>query len=181
MTDPAFAIATERLLLRRWLERDRIPFAAMNADPKVMQYFPATLTREESDRMYELIQQRFEEQGFGLLAAEERATSEFLGFIGLHRPSFHAWFTPCVEIGWRLISSVHGRGLATEGARAVVNCAFDRLHLPELVSFTTRENWASRRVMEKLGMKYAADFEHPALPSEHRLRPHVLYRLSGLP
>ena len=177
MTDPAFAITTERLLLRRWRESDRIPFAAMNSDPEVMRYFPATLTREESDRMYELIQQRFQEQGFGLLAAEERATSQFVGFIGLNRPTFHAWFTPCVEIGWRLISSAHGRGLATEGARSVVNYAFEQLHLPELVSFTTRENRPSRRVMEKLGMSYAGEFEYPSLPVEHPLRPHVLYRL----
>ena len=178
MIDPAFAIATDRLLLRQWHDRDREPFAAMNADPAVMQYFPAPLTRVESDRLFDLIQQRWLEQGFGLFAVEQRTTSDFIGFIGLHQPSFQAWFTPCVEIGWRLVASAHGQGLATEGARAVVQHASGVLGLPELVSFTTVENRASRRVMEKLGMQYIGEFEHPSLPAGHPLRPHALYRIS---
>jgi ribosomal-protein-alanine N-acetyltransferase len=172
-------LRTERLLLRRWRESDREPFARMNADPRVMEYFPAQLTRAESDALIDRIEAIFAENGWGPWAAELRATGELIGFIGLSVPAFQAHFTPCVEIGWRLAAEHWSKGLATEGARAALDYAFTELHLPEVVSFTTVANLRSRRVMEKLGMTHnpADDFDHPSLPEGNPLRRHVLYRM----
>ena len=179
MTEGLEVLRTERLILRLPREADREPFARMNADPWVMEFFPATLSQEESDVLMDRIEAHFENHGFGWCAAELRETSAFIGFIGLAVPRFEAAFTPCVEIGWRLAAEHWGRGLATEGARAVVEHAFADLALKEIVSFTTVANVRSRRVMEKLGMTHDAadDFDHPGLPEAHPQRRHVLYRL----
>jgi ribosomal-protein-alanine N-acetyltransferase len=169
---------TPRLLLRGWLESDRTPFTAMNTDPVVMRHYPATMTAAETDAMLARNQLHFERHGFGLWAVVERETGEFTGYIGLAVPSFEARFTPCVEIGWRLAPKFWNRGMATEGATAVLGFAFESLGLDEVVSFTAVENLASRRVMEKLGMIHNPDddFDHPKLPEGHRLQRHVLYR-----
>src|ERR1700679_327197 len=111
-------LTTARLVLRRWRESDRQAFRALNADPQVMEFFPTTLTAEETDRGMTRIQQHFKQHRFGLYAAELKETGAFIGFIGLNVPSFDASFMPAVEIGWRLARDYWGRGLATEGARA---------------------------------------------------------------
>jgi RimJ/RimL family protein N-acetyltransferase len=153
----------------------------MNADPRVMEYFPKLLTREESDTLIARIEERFEASGFGLWAVEIVESSQFAGFIGLSIPHFEAHFTRCIEIGWRLAAEFWGRGLATEGARAVLDFGFESLGLDQIVSFTTAANIRSRRVMEKLGMSHdpADDFDHPSLPG-HPLQRHVLYRINRL-
>jgi RimJ/RimL family protein N-acetyltransferase len=161
-----------------WLPSDREPFAALNADPRVVDYLGAARSREESDALAARIEADFALHGFGLWAVEIRGVAPFVGFVGLLAPRFEAHFTPCVEIGWRLAAEHWNRGYATEGARAVMAFAFERLGLDELVSFTAPKNVRSRRVMEKLGMSHspADDFDHPSLPEGHRLRRHVLYR-----
>ncbi|WP_260617190.1 GNAT family N-acetyltransferase [Microbispora hainanensis] len=173
----ADSIRTERLVLRRWREDDKEPFAALNADPVVMEHFPATLSREDSDALAERIEAGFDEHGFGLWAVE--ADGEFIGFTGLSVPRFTAPFTPCVEIGWRLARSAWGRGYATEAARASLEDGFGRAGLTEVVSFTAVQNVRSQAVMRRLGMTHdpADDFDHPALPAGHPLRRHVLYRI----
>ena len=170
---------TSRLLLRRWRDSDREPFGRINADPRVMEFFPRVLSREESDLLVDQIEEHFEEHGFGLCAAELIEEPSFIGYIGLAVPRFSAHFTPCVEIGWRLAAAHWGRGLATEGAREIVRQAFETLGLEELVSFTVPANVRSRRVMEKLGMTHDPldDFNHPRLAEGDPLRRHVLYRL----
>ncbi len=172
-------LKTERLLLRRWQDSDREPFARLNADPRVMEFMPGPLTREESDAFVARIESHFEQYGFGLFAAELLPAHAFLGFMGLSVPTFQAHFTPCVEIGWRLCAEYWGGGLATEGGREIVRYAFEVLELEALVSFTAAVNLRSRRVIEKLGMTRdpAEDFDHPRLPEGHPLRRHVLYRL----
>jgi RimJ/RimL family protein N-acetyltransferase len=172
-------LETERLRLRNWQSSDREPFAQLNADPRVMEFFPKRLSREESDAMVDRIESHFRAKGFGLYAAELRSDGRFVGYVGLHTPTFEAHFTPCVEIGWRLASDVWGQGIATEGARAVVRHAFQELGLDEIMSFTVPANQRSIRIMQKLGMTHDAadDFEHPNLPGGHPLRRHVLYRL----
>ena len=174
-------IETERLLLRRWNEEDREPFYRVNSDPRAMEFMPECLTRAESDLLFERINEHFRKHGFGLFAAELREKGLFIGYVGLAVPSFQAHFTPCVEIGWRLATDHWGRGLATEGARAVAKYAFAELELDELVSFTVPANIRSRRVMEKIGMTHNAadDFDHPNLPEGHPLRRHALCRLRG--
>jgi RimJ/RimL family protein N-acetyltransferase len=172
-------LATDRLILRRWRDADREPFARINADPSVMEFFPALLSRPESDAMVDRIEAHFDEHGFGLCAAALRGNGTLIGFVGLNLPAFQAPFTPCVEIGWRLAAKHWGQGLATEGARAIVQYGFHILRLEEIVAFTVPANMRSRRVMEKLGMTHDAadDFDHPRLPEEHPLRRHMLYRL----
>jgi len=172
-------ITTVRLLLRRWRESDREPFQALNADPRVMEFFPSTLSPEESDQAIARVERDFDLHGFSFYAAEFTETQTFIGFVGISIPSFDAPFMPAVEIGWRLAYDYWGRGLATEGARAVVCHAFETLKLPSLVSFTVPTNLRSRRVMETIGMVHdpASDFDHPRLPQGHPLRRHVLYRL----
>ena len=172
-------LQTERLILRHWQPSDREPFSRINADPRVMEFMQGTLSREESDLLVDRIEAHFREHGFGLCAVELCRDPSFVGFIGLAVPAFHAPFTPCVEIGWRLSADHWGQGLATEEARAVLRHAFEVLQLHSLVSFTVPANTRSRRVMEKLGMIHnpADDFDHPNLPEGHPLRRHVLYRL----
>ena len=169
---------TARLVLRRWRAVDREPFAAMNADARVMEHFPATLSRAESDALADRIDEQFATLGYGLWAIEVPGHTAFAGFCGLAIPRFEAPFTPCVEIGWRLAAEWWGRGYATEAARAVLAFGFDTLALPEIVSFTTTTNQRSQRVMERIGMRRdpADDFDHPLLPPGHQLRRHVLYR-----
>ena len=171
-------LGTERLL-RRWRDSDRLPFQRLNADPRVMEFMPGLLPPETSDHLIARIERHFEEHGFGLFAAELAENQTLLGFIGLSVPPIEAPFMPAVEIGWRLAADYWGRGLATEGARAVVRYAFEGLGLRSLVSFTVPRNLQSRRVMEKLGMVHdpSDDFDHPSLPPGHPLRRHVLYRL----
>ena len=173
-------LRTDRLLLRLWRDPDRFPFRHINADPHVMEFFPEPLTTEASDALFHRARQHFNRHGFGPFAVELIATGTFIGFIGLSVPSFEAHFTPAVEIGWRLAFEYWGMGLATEGARAVVDYGFSRLGLRQIVSFTAPANIRSRRVMEKLGMTHdlADDFDHPRLPKGHRLRRHVLYRIT---
>jgi RimJ/RimL family protein N-acetyltransferase len=175
-----FVLETDRLLLRSWRETDLEPFAAINADPRVMEYFPSPLTRAESDFLADKISERIQKSGFGLWAVEERGGAPFIGFVGLAVPLFEAAFTPCVEVGWRLAYAHWGRGYAPEAAAAALDDAFGRLDLQEIVSFTTQHNQRSRRVMEKLGMTHslADDFDHPELSCDHPLLRHVLYRLS---
>ena len=185
-------LTTPRLVLRPWRPADRKPFRAVNSDPRVMEYFPSTLTPAESDALADRIEAHFHKHGFGLFATELCATGAFIGYVGLAVPGFYAPFLlpptvqpepnppQVVEIGWRLAHSAWGQGFATEGARAVARYAFEVLNLPSLVSFTVPANLRSRRVMEKIGMVRdpQADFFHPNLPDGHPLRPHVLYRLS---
>lgn len=172
-------IETHRVILRPWRDSDREPFAFMNADSRVMEFFPSPLSASQSDALITKIEAHFRKHGFGLYAAELRSEGTFAGFVGLSVPSFRAHFTPCVEIGWRLARNVWGRGLATEAAQAVLKHARDVLRLQQVVSITVPQNIRSRRVMEKLGMTHnpAEDFDHPQLPPRHPLRRHVLYRL----
>jgi RimJ/RimL family protein N-acetyltransferase len=172
-------VVTDRLRLRRWIESDRMAFAAMNADPRVMKHFPCVLSQKESDAVAGRIGVHFERHGFGLWAVEIPAVTPFAGFIGLSIPTFDAHFTPCVEIGWRLAAAYWGRGYATEGARAVVAVGFDAIGLEEIVSMTVAANRASRNVMEKIGMVRdpSDDFDHPVIATDHPLRRHALYRL----
>lgn len=170
-------IRTERLVLREWRDDDRDDWAAMNADPQVMEFFPARLDRVQSDAAFDRISGALAERGWGLWAVEHEG--RFLGFTGLAPVGFEAPFTPATEIGWRLRRDAWGHGFATEAARAVMRFAFDELGLDEVVSFTSVANARSRAVMARLGMTHdpADDFDNPKVPAGSPLRPHVLYRL----
>jgi RimJ/RimL family protein N-acetyltransferase len=170
---------TERLLMRAWRDDDLEPFAAMNADPVVMEHFPSTLTRQESDALVTRITAQLDTLGYGLWALEEKDTGRFIGFTGLAVQTFPARFTPAVEVGWRLRTAAWGHGYATEAALAALAAGWDS-ELDEIVSMTATTNLRSQRVMQRIGMTHdpADDFDHPNVPDGSPLKRHVLYRIA---
>ncbi len=169
------AIQTERLVLRQWRQEDLEPFAKLNADPRVMEFFPGLKTREESDASVKLVSDHIQKYGWGFWAVSLVQTGQFIGFIGIEHVHFQSTFTPAIEIGWRLAFDHWGKGYATEGAKAALVYGFETLNLDQIVSFTAVQNMRSRRIMEKIGMHYDREFDHPKLPEGHPLRRHVLY------
>lgn len=167
--------------MRRWRESDREPFAALNADPETMRYFPAVFDRAASDAFVDRIESRFDEAGYGLWALEIRATGEFIGFTGLNPLPDDVPGAGGMEVGWRLARHAWHHGYATETARAAVEVAFGGVGLPEVWSMTAVLNEPSQAVMRRLGMTRVAAFDHPRIPVAHPLRPHVTYHLSHSP
>ena len=157
------------------------PLAALNADPAAMEYFPSTLTRDETAAMIARFSAHFEEYGYCFFPVDLLETGECIGFIGISNPRFESYFTPCVEIGWRLSRSVWGKGLATEGALGCLEYAFSSLDIPRIYSFTSIHNHRSQRVMIKAGMEQIGEFDHPSISEGHWLQRHVLYSLERKP
>ncbi|HEY2313358.1 MAG TPA: GNAT family N-acetyltransferase [Streptosporangiaceae bacterium] len=179
-TTPRFdAIRTDRLLMRRWQESDREPFAALNRDPQTLVYFPATLDRAASDAFVDRIEARFDELGYGLWALELRATGEFIGYTGLNAMPDGVPGAGGMEIGWRLAKHAWHHGYATEAARAALEIAFGSAGLAEIWSMTAVLNEPSQAVMERIGMTEVARFDHPRISAGHPLQPHVLYHLDS--
>jgi RimJ/RimL family protein N-acetyltransferase len=171
-------VLTPRLRLRQWVDTDLEPFAALNADPQVMAFFPSVLERAHSDAMAAHCRDEIEARGWGFWAVELRSTGEFIGFAGLQEPLLPMPFDPAVEVGWCLARAHWGHGYATEAATHALSVGFDWLGLERVVSFTTLGNERSVAVMRRLGMTpLMARFEHPALPVDSPLRPHCLYGL----
>ena len=168
-------IHTERLLMRGWCDSDRAPFAALNADPEVMRYFPAALDRAESDQLIDRIDERFDQQGFGLWALEVLESGEFVGFTGLNPMPDGVPGAGDQEVGWRLDQRAWHRGYATEAARAALDVGLYRLGLPVIWSMTAVINTPSQAVMQRLGMVRHGLFDHPRIETGHPLRPHVVY------
>lgn len=175
---PVPPLKTLRLLLRQWRDEDLPIFAAMNADPQVMEFFPTLLDRQASDELAFTIRANLNASLFGLRAVEILDVARFAGFIGLSVPRLEVPFMPTVEISWRLSQEYWGKGYATEGAQAVLKYGFEVLKLPEIIAFTAAINLRSIRVMQRIGMKHSVrdNFDHSEIPSSHLLRPHVLYR-----
>ena len=169
---------TARLIARQWRDEDLLPFAQLNADPQVMQYFPSCLSRAESDAAAARMRGLIAEQGWGFWAIEEQASQRFIGLVGLNIPSPELPFSPCTEIGWRLASEFWGKGYAIEAAQGALRYGFTQLNLAEIVSFTSIHNQPSQAVMRRLGMLQSDNFEHPKVPVGHTLREHCLYRLT---
>ena len=175
---PVIEINTPRLLLRQWQDADRQPYADLNTDPIVMEFFPKMFSREQCDSTIDYWKSQIAEQGWGNWAVETIDTREFIGFVGLSVPRRLFPFSPCVEIGWRLARPFWHKGYATEAAHAALEVGFTRMEFEEIVSFTALTNLRSRAVMERIGMINAhEDFEHAGVPEGHALRRHCLYRL----
>lgn len=169
-------VETERLRLRQWRDEDLGAFAALNADPEVMQHFPGCLSREESDAAAARARAGIDSRGWGFWAVERRTDGAFIGMAGVTVAPEAMPFYPAIEAGWRLARNAWGQGFATEAARGALRVAFDLLDLPEVVAFTAHSNERSVAVMRRLGMREDAAFDHPALPEGHRLRRHRLFR-----
>lgn len=171
-------LQTSRLILLQWTDHDLAPFAQLNPDPEVMQYFPAPLSGAESNAFANTIRSLIEQRGWGLWAVEVPGQAAFIGFVGLHIPANDLPCSPCVEIGWRLAKAHWGRGYASEAAEAALAYAFGELGLDEVVSFTAVINKPSEAVMRKIGMANAQqNFTHPRVEVDSPLREHVLYKI----
>lgn len=170
-------IRTDRLVMRRWRDADRDAYAALNADPEVMRYFPATLDRATSNASVDRIEELFDLQGFGLWAVEVAATGEFIGFTGLNPMPDGVPGAGGMEVGWRLTRQAWHKGFATEAANAAVDVAFTGAGLAELWSMTSVLNRPSQAVMLRIGMTPHALFDHPKIAVGHPLRRHIVYRL----
>lgn len=172
-------LISQRLIIRPWRDADRAPFAAMSADPQVMEFLPP-LTAEAASLWIDWHIAHLRENGFCFWAVEARETGIFIGTVGLARVKNPVPFAPAMEVGWRIAHPFWGQGYAPEAAARIMQFGFEALNLSEIVAYTVPANQKSRRVMEKLNMTRNPedDFEHPALPEGHRLRPHVLYRLA---
>lgn len=172
-------LETDRLCLRQWRKTDLKPFAKMNSNKDVMEYFPKLLSREESDALALKCRSLIDEKGWGFWAVSLKGSDTFIGFVGLNQPQQNLPFSPCVEIGWRLSKEFWGYGYATEAANACLKFAFEELKLDEVVSFTAKINERSQRVMKRLKMKNTRkNFYHPALKVTDPLAEHVLYKVT---
>lgn len=172
-------LSTTRLILREWRESDFASLYQMVSDPDVMQFFPSILSKDEAHIFFEAIQNRMNNNGWGLWACELKSTQDMIGFVGLNIPQDNFYFSPCVEIGWRLRKEFWHQGLAQEAAREVLNFGFTELNLDKIVSFTAVLNQPSQTLMQRLNMiKNRQHFDHPRLPKDHPLAEHILYELS---
>ena len=171
-------ITTDRLILRQWRPSDLEPWAAMNADPEVMRYFPAVLTREEAEAQMARAQVHIAEHGYGFWAVERLDDGAFLGFTGLMRLKDDNPQAPGIETGWRQARHTWGQGYASEAARASLDHGFGTLGLHSIIAFTAAANLPSQAVMARIGMtrREDLDFDHPALPKGHPLERHVVWK-----
>ena len=177
MNNPTIYIETPRLLLRQWKQSDHEPYMQLNQDKEVMEFFPSTQTAEESTAQIERITKYIDQNGYGFFALERKDNGQFIGFTGLSNPRFDAYFTPCVEIGWRLSKHNWNQGFATEAANACLDFGFNTLQLDKIYSFTSVHNLRSQQVMIKTGMIKDGLFSHPMVEDGHILKEHVLYRI----
>ncbi len=172
-----YRFTSERLGFRNWQESDKIPFAKMSADKDVMEFFPATRNKQESDALVDRLSNHYQEFGYTFFAVDELKTKQFIGFIGILNTSFEAYFTPCVEIGWRLQKESWNKGFATEGAKRCLKYGFEILDFKEIYAITPPKNKKSENVMLKIGMEKQGTFEHPKIEDGHWLKTEMLYKI----
>jgi RimJ/RimL family protein N-acetyltransferase len=174
-------IRTERLILRNWRQEDRALFHRINADDRVMEFFPFRRNRAQSDAKMDELGVAIDRDGYGFAAIEIAATGECAGFAGLTGTDYIPFLPEgTVEIGWRLAPEFWGRGIASEAARAWLGFGFNALGLEEIVSFAVEANHRSTAIMKRIGMRAepSLDFDHPGVPDSHpHLKRHVFYRL----
>ncbi len=173
-----YIFTSERLGFRNWQDSDINKMTAINADERVMEFFPSTRNKSETVAFIEKMKKRYAEYGFCYFAVEILATQEFIGFIGISYQDYDVFFNPSVDIGWRLSPNAWGKGYATEGAKRCLKYAFEELKLEEIVAVAPVINKKSISVMKKAGMKYHSTFEHPILLKDERIKECVLYVLS---
>ena len=162
MNDNKYIFQSSRLGFRTWDLSDLDKLARTNADAEVMRYFPATQSREQSREFILKMQQHHAVHGFCYFAVVELESDEFVGFIGACHQDFEAPFTPCVDLGWRLLPEFWGKGYAQEGANAVL-VFLEKFDLNEVYAVAPSANVPSIKVMERIGMTRRGEFRHPAL------------------
>ena len=176
-------LETDRLVLREWRDADKRLWADIIGDPHVRRFYPRLGTYADAEAAIERARQCQREHGFSLMAVDCKKDGAFIGMIGMvpfdEALRNHVPTAPRVEIGWQLSKDYWGQGYAPEGARAVLDYAWNTIKLEEVVAITSWHNKPSQRVMEKIGMTRdpLGDFDHPGIPEAHKLRLHVLYRI----
>ena len=178
MAAPQVFIETKRLILRQWKPSDEDPYVQLNQDTDVMEFFPSVLSKAETLAQIERITNHITEYGYGLFAMERKDNHQFIGFTGLSHPQFESYFTPCVEIGWRLSRTNWNKGFATEAAKACRDYGLHTVKLNEIYSFTSVYNVRSEQVMIRIGMQRQGVFDHPLIEDGDILKRHVLYKIS---
>ena len=177
---PKVFIETPRLILRQWAVEDHKPYIELNQDKDVMEFFPSILTEVEILAQIERLSIHIDQYGYGFFALVRKDNHQFIGFAGLSHPRFESYFTPCVEIGWRLSKANWNNGFATEAAKACLEYAFNRLAIDGIYSFTAIHNARSEHVMKKIGMVKQGLFEHPLIEEGNILKQHVLYKIERI-
>lgn len=173
-------LETQRLILREYHSDDYQYFYQMNSSPKVMEFFPTTLTQEDSNHVMDRLNLEIQQNGYGFWAVEEKSSQELIGFVGLNKPRYQLPKENCTEIGWRLREEFWGQGYAPEAAHQCLDFAFNQLGLDEVVAFTPVNNTNSRRVMEKIGMKnLLMNFQHPLVDPQSKICEHVFYSIQA--
>ncbi len=175
--DRKYLFTSARLGFRCWQKTDTDAMAKINADANVREFFPGIQNYEQTAQFIHRMQQMFADKGYCYYAVDKLDEQEFIGFIGLAEQTFEASFTPCTDIGWRLCKKEWNKGYATEGAQACLGYAFHTLLLPRVYSMAPKINLKSIHVMEKIGMVKVADFIHPLLLSDKRLKECVVYEI----
>lgn len=174
-----YIIKTNRLGLRNWHTKDIAPAKLMTSNEKVMEFFPSTWTSKQTEDFIQKMRKHYRKHEFCYFAVDELETGKFIGFIGLMHQTYSTQFSPFVDIGWRLIPDAWGKGYATEGAKACLNFAFTTLNLQEIYAIAPELNIKSQRVMQKLGMTFHTDFEHPKLDQNSPFRKCVAYKIES--
>ncbi len=174
-----YIFTSERLGFRNWELEDIDKMQEINADEKVMEFFPSIPTREQTKEFVESMRAQFYDKGFCYFAVDKLEDHEFIGFIGLSEKTFEADFTPCVDIGWRIKSSEWNKGFATEGAKKCLEYALNNLKLEAVYSMAPKVNIKSEHIMIKIGLKKQDEFEHPLLLNNERLKTCVLYKIEN--
>ena len=177
VNDQQYCFQTNRLGMRSWIESDKGKFVEMNRQPEVMRFFPSIATEANSLAGIERFNQHYDDFGYTYFAVDELATGTWIGFIGLLNQTYESPWTPFVDIGWRLLPSHWGQGLATEGAKGCLQFAMDHTDLEELFATASWKNLPSINVMDKIGMERVGEFVHPTFEAQHELQPIVTYRI----
>lgn len=172
-------LTTDRLTLRPWQNSDRPPFAVMSADTESMQYLGSVWDQATADNFIDRMNKHHQDYGYGPMAIELKDSGEFIGFCGLKNVTFQSFFTPAIEIGWRIARPHWNQGYATEAARRIIDYGFSELKLPQIISYVTPANGASTKVMEKLGMIKEQSFIHPSMNKEDLFSKMILFRLKN--
>ena len=170
-----YLFTSSRLGFRNWQDADVEQMILINSNKEIMKFFPFLPSEQQTRDFVIRMQKQFAHKGYCYFATDLLETNTFIGFIGLSEQTFKASFTPCTDIGWRLSNEHWSKGYATEGAKACLEYAGKLLKLPQIFAIASQINENSIKVMDKIGMRYLRNFDHPNLLEHPRLKNCVVY------
>lgn len=167
-----------RLGFRAWESSDFEDLFLLVSDPKVMKFFPSVLSEKQAFGTLNKLKESFEKNGYTYFAVDLLNENKFIGFIGLYLQEFESAYTPCIDIGWRLLPQFWNQGFASEGAERCIQFAFEDLNISQLRAFCSLTNLPSERVMQKIGMEKIGTFMHPLLKDFKQIEECVVYEIN---